>query len=319
MPSGSILKLGRLPSWYWGSVPISSAGKFARYKTTVPSKELVQEISTVVKGIIKESRLESKKILGIGVAVAGVVNSDTGVVVMTDILPETNLPLLEAMRSEFDFHVLIENNANASVVGDKWTGVARDSRNCMNVLAEVDRGVGALGIGFLVNEELYRGSSFSAGEINPSMPDLHDMILDVRTHLADGKILKDYDKAPGNIDINIMIEAAKDGDNIAIAFFERLGYQIGKTINRIVAAFNPDMLILSGDIAEVGDLIARPVKAIIDMELLAVTSEALKIVTSSHGHYSVAIGAASLVLSEYFRVPSVRLEGASEELNGVEA
>lgn len=282
-------------------------------------EELVQEISRAVKEVIKESHVEPEKVLGVGVAVAGVVNSDTGVVVMTDILPGINLALLDALESEFDFRIFVENNANASVLGDKWIGVAKDSINCMNVLAEVDKGVGALGIGFLVKEELYRGSSFSAGEINPLMPDLHDMILNVRTHLIEGKILKEYDKLPENIEMKVMIEAAKSGDEVAISFFERLGYQIGRDISRIVAAFNPDTLILSGDIAEVGDLIIKPVKAVINMELLAVTSEALKIVTSSHGHYSVAIGAACLVLSDYFKVPTVRLVNGSEELSEVES
>ncbi|MGO9481630.1 MAG: ROK family protein [Candidatus Kryptoniota bacterium] len=282
-------------------------------------EELVQEVSKVVKEVIKESHIEAKKILGVGIAVAGVVNSSVGVIVMTDILPGTNLPLLDALNAEFAFRIFVENNANASVVGDKWIGVAKDSINCMNVLAEVDKGVGALGIGFLVKEEVYRGSSFSAGEINPSMPDLHDMLLNVRTHLIDGKILKEYDKSPEEIEINVMIEAAKNGDEVAISFFERLGYQIGKNISRIVAAFNPDTLILSGDIAEVGDMVVRPVKAVIDMELLAVTSEALRIVTSLHGHYSVAIGAACLVLSDYFKVPNVRLINGSEKLKEIES
>lgn len=275
---------------------------------------LVGELVSVVNEILGELQVAPSKVLGIGVAVAGIVNSDTNVVVMTDIFPEVNVPLFEALQKEFPFPVFIENNANASVVGEKWIGVGTDSKNCLNVLVEVDVGVGALGIGFLVNEELYRGSSFSAGEINPSMPDLHDLLLNLRTHLVDGTVLKEYDGSPQDIDIGVVLEAAKNGDQIAISFFERLGYQIGRNISRIVAAFNPDMLILSGDVAELGEMIIKPVKEIIDIELLAVTSEALRIVTSSQGHYSVAIGAACLVLTDYFKVPNIRLvNGSSEE------
>lgn len=274
---------------------------------------LVGELVGVVNDILAELRVDPSKVLGIGVAVAGVVNGDTNVVVMADVFPEVNVFLFDALQKEFPFPVFIENNANASVVGEKWIGVGKDSRNCVNVLVEVDVGVGALGIGFLVNEELYRGSSFSAGEINPSMPDLHDLLLNIRTHLTDGEILKDYDKFPQDIDINIVLDAAKNGDEVAMSFFERLGYQIGRNISRIVAAFNPDMLILSGDIAELGEMIIKPVKEIIDIELLAVTSEVLRIVTSSQGHYSVAIGAACLVLTDYFKVPNIRLVNESAE------
>ena len=287
--------------------------KIEKYETL---DELVDHIVKTVNEIIGETHIASDKILGIGIAVAGIVNSDSGIVVMTDILPEINVPFLEAVRKVFDFSVFVENNANASVVGEKWIGVAKESKNCLNVLVEFDKGVSGLGIGFLVNEELYRGSSYSAGEINIAMPDLHEVLLNVRTHLADGSILKKYDASTQDLEIDIMIDAAKQGDEVALSFFARLGNQIGKNISRVVAAFNPDTLILSGDVAEVGDLIVAPVKSVIDLDLLSVSSEALKIVTSTQGHYSVAIGAASLVLSDYFKVPNVRLVNGGEEADG---
>jgi N-acetylglucosamine repressor len=283
--------------------------KIEKYETL---DELVGLIVKAVSESITEARIEPEKVLGVGIAVAGIVNSDTGVVVMTDVLPEINVPFLDSLKPVLNFPLFVENNANASVVGEKWIGVAKDSKNCLNVLVEFDKGVSGLGIGFLVNEELYHGSSYSAGEINIAMPDLHDVLLNVRTHLIDGKILKEYDKSPEDIEIEVMIDAAKNGDEIAISFFERLGHQIGKNISRIVAAFNPDTLILSGDVADVGELLVRSVRNVIDMDLLSVSSEALKIVTSYQGHYSVAIGAASIVLSDYYKVPNVRLANGGD-------
>lgn len=287
--------------------------KVRKIETAKTLDELVGQIVKAVNEVISEAHVDSGKILGVGIAVAGIVNSEAGIVVMTDVLPEVNVPFLQAVNKVFEFPVFVENNANASVVGEKWIGVAKDSNNCLNVLIEFDKGVSGLGIGFLVNEELYRGSSYSAGEVNIAMPDLHDVLLNVRTHLSEGQILKRFDSSPHELEIEIMIDAAKNGDSVAISFFARLGNQIGKNISRIVAAFNPDMLILSGDVAEVGDMIVGPVKSVIDMDLLSVTSEALKIVTSSQGHFSVATGAASIVLSDYFKVPNVRLVNGGEE------
>ena len=228
-------------------------------------QQLVHQILKAINEVIVEARIDSKKIIGVGIAVAGIVNSEDGIVVMTDVLPEVNVGLLDALKKLFHFSIYVENNANASVVGEKWIGVAKESKNCLNILVEIDRGVGALGIGLIVNEELYRGSSFSAGEINIAMPELHDVLLNVRTHLAKGEVLKKYDKSPQDIEIETMIDAAKRGDEVAISFFARLGHQIGKNISRIVAAFNPDMLIISGDVAEVSELIVAPVKSVIDM------------------------------------------------------
>jgi len=283
-------------------------------ETSEKLDELVDQIVKVANEVRAEAHIDSEKVLGVGIAVAGIVNSDKGIVVMTDVLPEVNVSFLDAVKTVLNFPVFVENNANASVVGEKWVGVAKESRNCLNVLVEFDKGVSGLGVGFLVNEELYRGSSYSAGELNVAMPDLHDVLMNVRTHLMNGQILKWYNASPQELEIDTMIDAAKSGDEVAVSFFTRLGNQIGKNISRIVAAFNPDMLILSGDVAEVGDLIIAPVKSVIDMDLLSVSSEALRIVTSSQGHYSVAIGAASLVLSDYFKVPSIRLANGAEQM-----
>ena len=66
------------------------------------------------------------------------------------------------------------------------------------------------------------------------------------------------------------------------------------------------MLIISGDLAELDEIIVRPVKEAIELDTLSITSETLRVVTSSHGHYSVAMGAASIILGSHFKVPDVR-------------
>jgi N-acetylglucosamine repressor len=268
--------------------------------------ELVRHVIVIVDDLLSESGIDRTRVIGLGVGIAGVVNVDTGVVVMTDVFQEMNVPMLDALKKHYSFPVIVENNANASAVGDKWVGVARESRNSMTVLMEFDRNVHGFGIGVIVNEELYRGSSYCAGELNLPMSDLGEMLTNVRSLLRTGPILKRYDVAPVSVDTRIMIDAAKKGDPVATSFFNRLGSFIGKRISSIIGVLNPDMLIISGDLAELEELIIAPVKNAIEMETLSITSDVLKIVTSSHGHYSVAMGAASVILGSHFKVPDVR-------------
>lgn len=268
--------------------------------------ELVNHIKVIVDDILTDSGIERSKVIGLGVAVAGIVNSDTGVVVMTDVFQEMNVPMLASLKEHYSFPIIVENNANASAVGDKWVGVARESKNSMTVLIEFDRGVHGMGIGLVLNEELYRGSSYCAGELNLPLSDLGEMLTNVRSLLKEGSVLREYDSSPTVLDTRIMINAAKNGDPIAVNIFERLGFFIGKRISSIIAVLNPDMLIISGDVAELDDLIINPVKAAIEMEALSITSDRLKVVTSSHGHYSVAMGAASIILGSHFEIPDVR-------------
>ncbi len=268
--------------------------------------ELVHHILVIVDDILTESGIDRSKVIGLGVGIAGVVNAESGHVVMTDVFQEMNVPVLDALKNHYSFPVAIENNANAAAVGDKWVGAARESRNSMTVLVEFDRNVHGFGIGVIVNEELYRGSSYCAGELNLPMSDLGEMLTNVRSMLRIGPILSKFDGSPISVDTRIMIDAARQGDPAAISFFNRLGSFIGKRISSVIGVLNPDMLIISGDLAELQDLIISPVKNAIEMETLSITSEVLKVATSSHGHYSVAMGAASIILESHFKVPDVR-------------
>ncbi len=268
--------------------------------------ELDHHITVIVDDILTESKIDRTKVVGLGVAVAGIVDNVTDLVVMTDVFQEMNVPMLAALRKHYSFPVVVENNANASAVGDKWIGVARDSRNSMTVLMEFDKNVHGIGIGIIINEEIYRGSSFCAGELIMPMSDLGEMLTNVRSQLRKGDILKQYDSSPLSIDTRVMIDAAKKGDRIALSFFNRLGHFIGRRIGSVIGVLNPDMLIISGDLAELDEIIVRPVKEAIELDTLSITSETLRVVTSSHGHYSVAMGAASIILGSHFKVPDVR-------------
>ncbi len=268
--------------------------------------ELVHHITVIVEDILSESKVDRDNVVGLGVAVAGIVDNNTNLVVMTDVFQEMNVPMLDALKKHYSFPVIVENNANASAVGDKWIGVARESKNSMTVLMEFDRNVHGIGIGIIINEELYRGSSFCAGELNMPMSDLVELLTNVRSRLHEGTILREYDSSPAMIDTRIMIDAAKKGDPIAVSFFNRLGYLTGRRISPIIAVLNPDMLIISGDLAELGDLIISPVRQAIEIDTLSNTSAVLKVVTSSHGHYSVSMGVASIILGSHFKVPDVR-------------
>ncbi len=279
-------------------------------------EELVGHITVIVDDILSESQIDRSKVVGLGVAVAGIVDITTELVVMTDVFQEMNVPMLAALRKHYSFPVVVENNANASAVGDKWIGVARQSKNSITVLMEFDKNIHGLGMGIILNEELYRGSSFCAGELIMPMSDLAEMLTNIRSQLRNGTVLRQYDSSPTSIDTAVMIDAARQGDPVAVSFFRRVGHFIGKRISAIIGVINPDMLIISGDLAELNELIVDPVKEAIGMETLSITSDALKVVTSSHGHYSVAMGVASIILGSHFKVPDVRSMNSVRE-NGI--
>jgi N-acetylglucosamine repressor len=264
--------------------------------------ELASTIIKVVNEIIDENHIEREKILGLGVAFAGVVDYLNGIVIMSSLLPEMNFPLLEKLSS-LPFPVIVENNANAAAIGLKWNERIEVKRNFLTILAEIDKNVGGLGIGIIIEGELYRGTTFSAGELHTHLPTLQHLLLTMRTRMMEGKILNKYSSSLESIDIEILVDAAKQGDEIALLAFSKIGDIVGQTIAPAVALLNPDTLIITGVISELEDVLVDSIRKAIEMRVLSITSSNLNIIADKHHHYAVAVGAASLILEEYFRLP----------------
>jgi predicted NBD/HSP70 family sugar kinase len=278
------------------------AKKIIKLDTGSTLNELAGNIIKVVNEIIIENKIVKEKILGLGVAFAGVVDYPNGIVIMTSVLPEMNFPLLEKLNS-LPFPVLIENNANAAAIGLKWNGYNKTKRNFLIVLAEIDKNVSGLGIGIIIDGELYRGASSCAGELYPHLPTLKEILSTMRSRFVEGKILKNYVSSPESVDIELLLDAAKQGDEIAKLAFSKIGDIVGQTIAPAVALLNPDSLIITGVVSELEDVLIASVRNAIEMRVLSITSNTLNIVADKYHHYSVAVGAASLILEDYFSLP----------------
>jgi len=278
------------------------AKKTIKLETGRTLDEFAKTIIKVVTNIIAENNIAKEKILGLGVAVAGVVDNVNGTVIMTSVLPEMNFSLLKKLNS-LPFPVLIENNANAAAIGLKWNGYTETKRNYLIVLVEIDKNVSGLGIGIVIDGELYRGSTFCAGELYPYLPTLNEILSTMRSRFVEGKILKDYISSPESIDMEIFMDAAKQGDEIARLAFFKIGDFVGQTIAPAVSLLNPDTLVITGVVSELEDILIDSVRKAIEMRVLSITSNTLNIIADKYHQYSVAVGAASLILEDYFRLP----------------
>lgn len=275
------------------------------YKVDVSNNldELVESIIFVINSIVSDSAVAEEKILGCCIAFTGIVDYLRGIVVMSGVLFNLNLQLLDKLKHRFSFPILLENNANAAAIGEKWIGQGKNKNNFLVLLIEFDKNVSGLGIGIILEGNIYRGASFSAGELYPHMPNLRQLIDIVRPRFPEGKILKDYISSPEELDVNRLIEMARQGDHIALLIFSMFGRKVGEIIAPSIALLNPDTLIITGTIAELGEIIIDPIENAIQMNVLAVTSNSLKIAAGKNRQFSVSIGAASLVLSNFFKLP----------------
>ena len=278
-------------------------------------EELLVVIQTIVNRLLEESQIEQDKLLGMGIAMPAIVDSELGVVKRTDVIPEKNIPLTKKLNEYYNFPIVVENNANATAVGAKWVGAGKEYKNIIVVLAEFDKNVGGMGIGILIDEHLYTGHTNCAGELNTPILNLGQMLIFIRNQMSQSVHLREFDNRIEDLTVDDIIDAAKKGDELAISLFNRLGNQIGEIISSAIALLNPEALIVAGNISDLDEIIIKPIKEVVNLKTLPFISNKLKIVSSLHGPNSVAIGAASLILNEFFKIPIVKRKGISENIS----
>ncbi len=284
-------------------------------------KAVRQQVSRAIREVMSKSGTGIEKVVGIGVALPGIVDNRTGVSISPRFFLWQNLPLKHLLEEEFGIPVFIDNDANAAALGEKWRGRGREAENM--VLVTVGVGIGG---GIIINNQLYRGSVAGAGEvghitINEDGPEcscgnrgcLEALASDsavereMRSLVKAGASTAVVEVAGGDperITRAMIVEAAKAGDATAIGVVRTAGQHIGVGLASIVNILNPEMIVVAGEAAqEAGDLLLDPIRETIARRSMGVLAQRVEVVTSALGDRIWVTGAAALVLQDFFGVP----------------
>src|SRR5699024_2472344 len=118
--------------------------------------------------ILEVSHLTHEEILGIGVAMHGVVDVETGTSLIAPNLNLTDIPIKDEIEKAFGLLVKVENDARAMALGKYLFG-------CHGVLDRMDAvTIGrVVGAGFVLKGKLYHAAQDLAGELGHMTIDLH--------------------------------------------------------------------------------------------------------------------------------------------------
>ena len=221
-------------------------------------------------GLFKDAAksLSSNKCLkGIGVAVAGVLDSDAGRIIDSPNLPALcGVPLLRMLKDTFfpiPFQMM--NDANAAALGEYFAGAGVGYQSMF--MMTLGTGVGG---GFIQNGEIWRGASGMAGEIGHMVVEKNGKPCTcgsrgcLEAYFSSWAIEKDAkayaarhpDSAIGSIDkitpISIS-ELAGSGDHAAKRIWENGGHALGVGIANIMNLLNPECIVLVGGLMNAKD------------------------------------------------------------------
>jgi glucokinase len=231
--------------------------------------------------------------------------------------------LQAALEKEFDVATLVEHDATAGALGEKWMGIGLSSEAEDIVYICSDSSCG-----LILNGEIYYGASKSAGElnINPPPPDSKDekcwakydhgcalrsrgidlgIVSKVKEHMknnpkAGSKIRELCGGSIEKVTLTIVAAAAKMQDDTAIKFMEEAGEYLGTKMAFLINLFNPDSLVIGRGIEICGEAFMDAVRAGVKKWAYEESVKVARIIPTTLGEDSVACGASALVMQQVF-------------------
>jgi predicted NBD/HSP70 family sugar kinase len=258
-----------------------------------------ETISRFIATILHQKNIPLSKITGIGIGVPGIVNS-AGIIELAPNLGWKNVNLKELLS--LNVPLLIENEANAALWGEKVFGAARRSVNTVYISV----GIG-IGCGLLLNGRLYTGHTSHAGEfghmiIEPEqgLPCQCGNTGCWEAYASNNAALKLYAQKTGRFlnSYEEFINRLRQDDPEAHATLEWTIRYLGTGIANIVNSINPEMVIIGGKITELQDIIAKPLLKQIKEICLDKTFSGLTFKFTTVKDQACALGVAGLFLEK---------------------
>lgn len=119
---------------------------------------------TLVSGLAQVQEAAGRPLLGVGVAVGGIVDTDTGTIVRIALAPELDgLPVSSLIGDRLGIPAHVDLHPRAQALGDRWFGQGRGRSHFASVYTGE-----ALGVGLVIDGHVHRGPSGMGGEIGHS-------------------------------------------------------------------------------------------------------------------------------------------------------
>ncbi|MCZ2258473.1 ROK family transcriptional regulator [Sporosarcina sp. G11-34] len=279
--------------------------------TPITNSEFLVILKEGVNAVITDTTIELEKIIGIGVAMHGVVEVETGTSLFAPNLGLTNIPIKEELEKEFELEVKVENDARAMALGESWFGNHGELDSMLVV--NLGRGVGA---GLVINGRLYHGAQNIAGEIGHMTIDINGAICECGNRgclqtFATGsaitkqarKVLKEHpikDIEASSITGEKVYEMALAGNQDFVKILENTGGILGIGLTNLIHIINPNKIVLGGGVTKSGKYILPAVQTAIEQRALTPKSKMTEVTLSELGEDATIIGAIALLLEDLF-------------------
>ena len=275
-----------------------------------PGEVTIHKLAEIVKEYITAHGLEGK-IAGIGLGSPGTLDVKNGIVNYANNLGWNELPVAKIMQEVLPYPVRLTNDANAASLGEAKYGAGKSYETI--IMLTLGTGVGG---GIIINGRLFEGNEGKGGELG------HTVVVVDGEQCSCGRkgCLEAYASATALIretkksmrlnkrslmwkispdielvDGKVPFEAAKKGDKAANDVLDNYVKYLGEGILNYCNIFRPNVIVLSGGIANAGPFLFDKLNAYVkDRNYGYKSTPEVKVVPAELGYDSGKIGAAAL-------------------------
>jgi glucokinase-like ROK family protein len=270
---------------------------------------------------LRQGRALNMRPLGIGLGVPGLVDLRLGELRFAPNLGWRDVPLCRLWSQRFNLPVFVDNEAKAGALGEYYFGTARG----VDDFIYLNAGVG-LGAGIMIGGKIFRGSHGYASEVGHILMDPQGelcgcgkrgcwetqvgpraVIRRFRETLRQGvpsTVLHAAEYNPDNITFETIANAALQGDDAALVAMRVVGESLGAGIANLVNVFNPQMVVLGGELNYASEILLPVVRQVVAANAMELEYKDLQVTASAHGRDGCVMGAAALVLDDILHEPN---------------
>ncbi|MFD0694720.1 ROK family protein [Paenibacillus sp. GCM10027628] len=262
--------------------------------------QVAVELSEQIKALIDAEHIETAKIIGIGIGVPGIIDTDKGMIVFSSQLGWKNVSFASLVQSRLNMPTVIDNDLKVKALGENYYGFVKGSKRA--VLLGFGSGVGSA---LVIDGTVYRGESNIAGEIGHSTIDPNGMLCEcgkrgcLQTYIADFTLIQEANKVKPIASIQEIFDSMRNNETWALHIIDRACTYIAITVSNVVCMYNPETIILSGDLIEQHPEMLETVKQKINHFIWGPFNGTYHLVSSKLQDIGVIVGAATLTLQQY--------------------
>ncbi|WP_155431211.1 ROK family protein [Secundilactobacillus folii] len=285
-----------------------------RLKVTTESETNSQVVMTNlvngIKKIIAQTGTSTTQVRAIGIGVPGQMDIKSGVSIFSpNFFNWDNVPVAEIVQNAFHIPTAIDNDVRVNLYGEWQFGAGAGKDDVLMVTL----GTG-LGAAMIADGRMLYGKSNSAAELGHLNMYRHGrpcacgssgclgryvsargIVKTVREHLAahETSVMTDWvNDNEDNLTAAMVSTAYDQHDQVAREVMLETGELLGYGLSSAINLFNPERVIIGGGVAQAGDRLLQPARAVVAGHALKVAREVCDIVPAKLGPWAGMVGAA---------------------------